>query len=95
MTPKDKANELVDKMYNVDFHDDAREIAMRYPHAIKCALIAVEEILNIKGNLNFDYVWYAQRQTDINNWLDTEGFEPIRIHALEYWQQVKNEIEKL
>jgi hypothetical protein len=46
MTPKEKANELVDKMYNVDFHDDAREIAMRYPHAIKCALVAVDEILN-------------------------------------------------
>jgi hypothetical protein len=46
MTPKEKANELVDKMYNVDFHDDAKEIAMRYPHAIKCALVAVDEILN-------------------------------------------------
>jgi hypothetical protein len=46
MTPKEKANELVDKMYNVDFHDDAREIAMRYPHAIKCALVAVDEIIN-------------------------------------------------
>jgi hypothetical protein len=46
MTPKEKANQLVDKMYNVDFHDDAREIAMRYPHAIKCALVAVDEILN-------------------------------------------------
>jgi hypothetical protein len=46
MTPKEKAHELVDKMYNVDFHDDAREISMRYPHAIKCAIIAVDEILN-------------------------------------------------
>jgi hypothetical protein len=46
MTPKEKANQLVDRMYNVDFHDDAREIAMRYPHAIKCALVAVDEILN-------------------------------------------------
>lgn len=46
MTPKEKALELVDKMYNVDFHDDAREISMRYPHAIKCALIAVDEILD-------------------------------------------------
>ena len=54
MTPKEKANELVDKMYNVDFHDDAREIAMRYPHAIKCALVAVEEILNNDGFTKFD-----------------------------------------
>jgi hypothetical protein len=69
MTPKEKANELVDKMYNVDFHDDAREIAMRYPHAIKCALVAVEELLSLCWNGNKT--------------------------AMEYWQQVKNEIEKL
>jgi hypothetical protein len=69
MTPKDKANQLVDRMYNVDFHDDAREIAMRYPHAIKCALVAVEELLSLCWNGNKT--------------------------AMEYWQQVKNEIEKL
>ena len=87
MTPKEKAKELVEKM-SIDWD-------MCRGQNIQCALIAVEEILNIKGNLNFDYVWYAQRQTDINNWLDTEGFEPIRIHALDYWQEVKQEIEKL
>jgi len=48
MTPKEKAEELVDKMYNIDFNDDAREIAMRYPHAIKCA--SVDEILASKPN---------------------------------------------
>jgi hypothetical protein len=69
MTPKEKANQLVDRMYNVDFHDDAREIAMRYPHAIKCALVAVEELLSL--------CWNANKT------------------AMEYWQQVKNEIEKL
>jgi hypothetical protein len=66
MTPKEKANQLVDKMYNVDFHDDAREIAMRYPHAIKCALVAVEEIM---------YQLLNKKQV--------------------YWQEVKQEIEKL
>jgi hypothetical protein len=52
MTPKEKALELVDKMYNVDFHDDAREISMRYPHAIKCALIAIDMILALCWNGN-------------------------------------------
>jgi hypothetical protein len=66
MTPKEKANQLVDKMYNVDFHDDAREIAMRYPHAIKCALVAVDEIM---------YQLLNKKQV--------------------YWQEVKQEIEKL
>jgi hypothetical protein len=69
MTPKEKANELVDRMYNVDFHDDAREIAMRYPHAIKCALVAVDEILNE----------YWSHDTKRRDW----------------WQEVKQEIEKL
>jgi hypothetical protein len=69
MTPKEKAEELVDRMYNVDFHDDAREIAMRYPHAIKCALVAVDEILNE----------YWSHDTKRRDW----------------WQEVKQEIEKL
>jgi hypothetical protein len=54
-------------MYNVDFHDDAREIAMRYPHAIKCALVAVDEIMS-----------------DYQSWVTNE-----------FWQEVKQEIEKL
>jgi len=74
MTPKEKANELVDKMYNVDFHDDAREIAMRYPHAIKCALVAVDEIISTV-NMCIPY-------------LNEETY-------VKYWQEVKNEIEKL
>jgi hypothetical protein len=57
MTPKEKAEELVDKMYNIDFNDDAREIAMRYPHAIKCALIAVDEILLHIGTNSESHVW--------------------------------------
>jgi hypothetical protein len=56
-------------MYNVDFHDDAREIAMRYPHAIKCALVAVDEILNE----------YWSHDTKRRDW----------------WQEVKQEIEKI
>jgi hypothetical protein len=74
MTAKEKANELVDKMYNVDFHDDAREIGMRYPHAIKCALVAVDEIISTV-NMCIPY-------------LNEETY-------VKYWQEVKNEIEKL
>ena len=73
MTPKEKANQLVDKMYNVDFHDDAREIAMRYPHAIKCALIAVDNLIQ----QCHDY-----RDIDLER-------------SKNYWQEVKQQIEKL
>ena len=98
MKANEKAIELVErfKPYS-DYNEDNcfNEVEKMLINAKHCALIAVDEIINIKGNLNFDYVWYEQRQTDINNWLDTESIIPIRIHALEYWQQVKEEINKL
>jgi hypothetical protein len=64
MTSKEKAKELVDKFYNeVKYMERAKE----------CALIAVDEILNIvKGIYDYDY----------------EVLYP-------YWQEVKQEIEKL
>jgi hypothetical protein len=94
MTPKEKAKQLYE-LTRYDVSTLKGTEALINEVAKRCALIAVDEIMNIKGNLNFDYVWYEQRQTDINNWLDTEGIIPIRIHALEYWQQVKEEINKL
>jgi len=45
MTAKEKAEELVNRMYNVDSHDDFQDISMQYNHAKQCALIAVREIL--------------------------------------------------
>jgi hypothetical protein len=66
LTPKEKAKELVDKMYKVH-SGSASEITLHF--AIQCALIAVDEILNI---------------------LKAELGDPI-----EYWQEVKQEINKL
>ena len=60
MTPKEKANELTCKYFNLIFLD------LDYDQAQQCALIAVEEIL--KTN-------------------------PYK--ARNYWQEVKQEIEKL
>lgn len=96
MKTKEKAKELVEKY--IEYTQEWSEIdgyVINMYNAKQCALIAVDEILNIKGNLNFDYVWYEQRETDINNWFDTESIIPIRMHALEYWQEVKQEINKL
>ena len=69
MTPKEKAKELVENMFNVDLKCDNEAMCMLYPHAIKCALIAVDEILNLCWNGNKT--------------------------ALNYWHEVKHEIEKL
>lgn len=60
MTEKEKAKELVERMFNVDLQCDNEAMCMLYPHAIKCALIAVEEILNeldLQNHLLRDY-WY-------------------------------------
>lgn len=45
MTPKEKAKELVERMFNVDLQCDNEAMCMLYPHAIKCALIAVDEMM--------------------------------------------------
>ena len=44
-TPKDKAKELVDKMWNID----ERYGSIGFYEAKQCALVAVDEILNINS----------------------------------------------
>ena len=68
MTPKEKAYELIDKMYHYQWREKQR--------AKECALIAVNEILSIKPNNPFIVNGYY-------------------IEPKKYWQQVKQEIEKL
>jgi hypothetical protein len=70
MTPKEKAEELVDKFVQYTPADSEFE----YPYAKKCALIAVDEIISL--NI-FDYY-----ESDWSN-------------TIEYWQEVKQELEKL
>jgi hypothetical protein len=74
MTPKEKAQELVDGFKNIDIeYNDSIEgncfMTMTKSDAKQCALIAVDEILSV--------IW-------IN--LDDE---------VDYWAEVKQEIEKL
>ena len=71
MTPKEKADELVKKMYKV-MSDSVSDITLYFSK--QCALIAVNEIMkmpNIGYNHNQDESQY------------------------DYWQEVKQEIEKL
>jgi hypothetical protein len=69
MIPKEKAQELVDKMYMVD--DLMGNYPMCFDTAKKCALIAVDELI--------DQCW-SYREIDLGL-------------ALEYWEEVKQEIE--
>ena len=79
MTPKEKAEELVNNFLesSFDLRDgyNAREI---YLYAKQCALIAVDEIISCLKDDDF----YIQGETNINEIID-------------FWQQVKQEIEKL
>jgi len=73
MTPKQKAEELVDKFISYSYYSDGNNSMERNyqqkDNAKECALIAVDEILS---------------------WQDWMGKE-----MLNYWQEVKKEIEKL
>ena len=59
MTPKEKAKELVDKMYMLD--DPNGNYPMCFDIAKECALVAVDEIIKSKPYWNtqeeFEY-WY-------------------------------------
>lgn len=72
MTPKEKAKEIFEEI--VDTFSDLRDgynSTEIYYSAKKCALIAVDEILQI--------------------FQDTNGCD----YRLDYWKEVKQEIEKL
>jgi hypothetical protein len=73
MTPKEKAKELIYKFIqseSQDGYNDVRDIHA----AIRCALIAVDEILDA-----IDWDYYEGRMEIEQN----------------YWEQVKQELEKL
>jgi hypothetical protein len=76
MTPKEKANELANAMFNGSVFDYKGKEALKAEQnrAKQCALIAVDEII---GTGALGELWLSDK-TDI-----------------QYWQEVKQEIEKL
>jgi hypothetical protein len=79
MTPKEKAKELVDKFF--EYSDSADE----FRFAVKCALIAVDEI--IKSNPT--YPWAK----DVG--AKAQGLYENVIFPTNYWRDVKSEILQL
>lgn len=82
MTPKEKAIELVDKF--VDFvncwdNNGEANYTQAYEYAKQCALIAVDETIR---TLNEDI-----RDIDVRG--------NILLDLIDYWREVKTEIEKL
>ena len=72
MTPKEKAQELVDKIYN--YTVDVFILSTSLECSKQCALIAVDEIITqIEPSISMDVI----------------------SARIKYWQDVKQEIEKL
>jgi len=77
MTPKEKAIELHNRILNITFDD--RDIPGEPTWvSTKCALIAVDEMINYFSKESF-----------------MMAYPEIAISELQYWQEVKQEIEKL
>ena len=87
MTPKEKSNELIEKFLNKPINFpyidtvDKQCIGsgyMTYKSAVKCAIIAVEEI--IKELLKVEVMIHPD-------------FQSIFVQKIEFWQEVKQQLE--
>ena len=80
MTPAEKAKELVDKFYIKRSEDDL-PLTIYWTSAKGCALIAVDEMINMcKLYHNHNIIVDGKIYTEL---------------TIEYWEQVKQEIESL
>jgi len=85
MTPKDKANELVEKFNNYCSYEWWEGNNGHKENMKQCALIAVDEILEATK-----VKWATQREYPNKEWKSWRG-----IAYKKYWLDVKNEITKL
>jgi hypothetical protein len=84
MTPKEKAEELYTHMFECVINPELSTLEMELM-AQQCALIAVNEILELKETQE-EY----QIQYDNGEWSRQLGYRYSK-----YWQEVKQEINKL
>ena len=89
MTPKEKAEELVGKNYEMFINDeDEHYTKTAWRLSKQCALIAVDEMLNALDSFGYTGCMYDDFET--GHILYTDDKDPS-----DYWQEVKQEIEKL
>ena len=81
MTPKKKAKEIFTRMYKA--YDPLNKYPMCFDTAKQCALVAVDEIMS-------EAKWWH----DTSSYEESTDFEGGE-KRLNYWQEVKTEIEKL
>ena len=84
MTPKEKAKELVDRFYFNGIKD--KEYSMQYEDGVQCALICVDEIFEANEKISLKGLSQTMQTNDILCQLTDNAM---------YWQEVKQEINKL
>jgi hypothetical protein len=63
MTPKEKAEELINKYYRqITYGGNIEEVNLDYVNAKECAIIAVEEILNAMPSERYFVFWQEVKQ---------------------------------
>jgi hypothetical protein len=94
MTPKEKAEYLVDEYRLILIHTetDCSEEILCTLIAKQCAIIVVNQIIEQCGKLNVEilHTEYGEKLTQINAEIRTNYTSLVM-----YWNEVKNEIEKL
>ena len=89
MTPKEKAQELVERFSEHSYVFHTLDTTTSMTSAKQCALIAVDEIMKSEPRYPSDVDW------DDCGGTHQYYYEAQREDAEKYWQEVKQEIEKL
>lgn len=83
MTPKEKAEQLVESFMNIKQQKLADYSVIYYPTSKQCALVAVDELIKCSNQIIKLYEDFGYINSDLS-------YQPT-----EYWQDVKQEIENL
>jgi hypothetical protein len=69
MNAKENAEYLINKMNNVDLNCKNESMCMLYPHAVECALICIDEIIEIVKprltEITIDYIYWNNVKEEI------------------------------
>ena len=92
MTPKEKAEELVNKFYGYIIYENESVYSEKMLRVFKikaknCALIAVDELIKEVYNISHQYTAKYDEETKFYNYTESK--------ELKFWIEVKKQIEAL
>lgn len=87
MTPKETAAKIVNEMHDVITTGSLNDKVIKYPYAKKCALIAVEQLIDLSERVSsISGQWFDLTETGTPGPAEREW---------EFWKAVKQEIENI